>query len=893
MNERLVLWHRWMPPRRDEPSAHPAVAAWQRSVATRFSVAGGELLGAMGGTVIAAFELSDATDAIDMALDLLEEAEQEASLEVAIGAAAGVLEEHEGTIVGAPIERAQLLVNRAKAGELVLDAAARTLVADEFNFGRRVGAGAGAARGITVDRRHPRRAESAAAILSLRSTALPPVIDSVRADIEQSIAGGHCRTFVLRGPVGAGATELIRALERALAPPQVFTLGASPGGVVPLASLRLALLRQFGEPARVAEAMSAPAGALLARVAAGELVPARELAHVFAALARRDEPRPWVVLNPLGLVDGATLAALLEAREFGADFVLFGRYPVELALPRPLAELTEPVMDLILPPLKTADARVVAEAILGPDTSDEVARQVAVLGGDTVLGVVEAARTLITAGDLVLEDGRFTFRMGARRRPSPIDSEKHLGERLERLDPNARRVLEAIAVMPDGSPLALLEAIAARDGIGESALSNSLARLEREALAHGRDHPRPASSLLRWRILNLIPPARYMELHRYFGEALAVHHPNTPALEAELGYFLFEGGLEDHARPLLTRAMEALIESGYERAARQLAGWLEQREGEDDDAGARITPPPPEPDHFEKSPPSTEIPLDEDLHAASQATSSPTLPPPPPRRPLTASSPPVLGGSADPEPNIEASIDDALAELRIDELESGDRSLSGLFDIGEPPPPVDEGSLPIDLERLLAGDDDATSFELERLLRLGRAPKSPGLDPKLEAHLPKSHPFGAFDDERTSISPAPLSPFVAQALLAIRTRDRDALERAMERAIAEGIHPGTLARVRALAELARGDLDAARRSLQEARIRGRDDRAAQARAHLAEAIVELHGGDPVRGIRAGLAALAASRRDGDARGEAAALRTLAACYRALGRDDQARLIEAR
>ncbi len=96
-----------------------------------------------------------------------------------------------------------------------------------------------------------------------------------------------------------------------------------------------------------------------------------------------------------------------------------------------------------------------------------------------------------------------------------------------------------------------------------------------------------------------------------------------------------------------------------------------------------------------------------------------------------------------------------------------------------------------------------------------------------------------------------------------------------------------------MAELARGDLEAARRRLREARTESRGDATTDARYHLAEALLELRDGDPLMGIRAGLAALACSRRREDARGEHAALHTLAACYRALGHEAQALRLESR
>ncbi|MBW2718296.1 MAG: hypothetical protein JRD94_06990, partial [Deltaproteobacteria bacterium] len=47
-----------------------------------------------------------------------------------------------------------------------------------------------------------------------------------------------------------------------------------------------------------------------------------------------------------------------------------------------------------LPALDPNEALVVASAILGPDTNAEIAKQLVISGGATVLGITEAARTM-------------------------------------------------------------------------------------------------------------------------------------------------------------------------------------------------------------------------------------------------------------------------------------------------------------------------------------------------------------------------------------------------------------------------------------------------------------------------------------------------------------------
>ncbi len=639
MTERLILWHRWFPPKQEDSRHRAQIAAWQRSVSARFVVAGGDVLGTIGGSVAAAFDPAELMDVVEVALDLLDEAD-DAKMAVGFGAALGEIEEHEGACVGEAVERAQLLANRARGGELIVDPKTRAAAAADLLFGRRVAAG-----GNSVDRVHTRRTASAEGIGELSSPVLPPVIDALRSQIERALQEKTTRTFVLRGPVGAGATELVSALDRALSPGRVLRIGASPGGVVPLASLRLALTRRVGTPAQVEKALGPSAGPLLARVAAGELIAPSLLAPALAELVRQSGERPWVVLSPLSLVDGATLAALLEARASGADFVLFARFPLESPLPRPLVDLDEPVVEHTLPPLKTADARVVAEAILGDATGDDVARRVAVLGGDTVLGVVEAARTLIATGDLVHDGERFVWRREPRHGAHAIGTEELLTERLELLADDARRLLEALCVIPDGSPRELLGEVAALDGVDARAFERGLSALAREALATGERYPRPASSLLRWRMLNLIPPARFTELHRFVSEVLRRREATEPPLRAELGYYLLEGGLDAEARPELSAAVEALVSTGYERAARQLSGWLGQRDdtlAQDANSGARATPPPPRGEFSDEPPPSSEHFLGELLDDASEERMQRV---PPPRGPV-----PRAGAATDAKP---------------------------------------------------------------------------------------------------------------------------------------------------------------------------------------------------------------------------------------------------
>jgi len=1005
VSDRLVLWHRWLPPRTVEPPGErAAIAAWCKSLGTRFEVGGGSRLARIGGTVVAAFDPADSVDAIELSLDLLDEAEA-AGLEISLGLALGPLSEHEGVWIGQAIERAQQLANRSRAGELVIGARVRKEVQEEFLFGRRV---AGSWRGTTIDRKNPRRIESADAIALLAPATFPPIGATVVADMATHLGAGSSRTFVLRGPVGSGAKELVSMLAQESAHADVFRFGASPGGLVPLGSLRLALLRRFGSPEEVTRQVLSLGGTpvtadALGGVAAGELIPLAPLAMALAALLTPgdDGSAPWLLLSPLSLVDGATLAVLLEARAL-VDFVIFARLPTEAALPRPFANLDERVVEHVVPPLKTSDARVVAEEILGHATDADVARRVAVLGGDTMIGVVEAARTLIATGELVQGDGDgFVWRAGPRSGADMISTDALISERIDLLNTEARQVLEALCVAPDGSSRRLLEAVAARDAIGPATFDGSLERLVAEAFTEGENRPRPTSSLLRWRVLELIPSARSMELHRFVGEALAATASGHAPQLTELGYFLVEGGLEGEGAPLLGSVIEDLLAAGYRRAARHISGWMAEASADSGEATAtRATPVPPRAEAHDEGPPSNERALDDFLvePATARSERNPEAPKPPPPPPPSASKPlpppsaslplPARSRPAPPDSVTEEHEVIEVLELSVDEMEfvtpssipaDGGGLVLDMEELSRPPeartedlalpamrfdeaPVFDDPVFnapaahasdvpvppPVDFSRPLS--EPAAELDIELLAKLPeaadeRVPEQvfaaplpaepepePEANPALEEPAFEEPAFEEPDSDATMLSDAaelmaafrahrmnpaeakPIPPpartngssngngsaaatpeeattFADEAASAIRAGDFDGLESLIGRRIAEGGDFGAIARVRAVAQLARGEVGEARRGLQEARERGRDDPADQARFDVAMALLSLRSGQPLEGVRQGLRALASSRTLAGPRGEEAALKTIAACFRALGAHDHAQRID--
>ncbi|MBW2188118.1 MAG: hypothetical protein JRG93_00825, partial [Deltaproteobacteria bacterium] len=132
--ERFVLWHRILPPAFEEEETTAAAGQWARYVTNEVQAGGGEVISSLAGTVVANFALHELKTAINMTLRLLAEAESQpvpaGGLPIAFGIASGDIQRDKDdaghlTNSGSAIDRAQLLANQARAGEVVLDVESR------------------------------------------------------------------------------------------------------------------------------------------------------------------------------------------------------------------------------------------------------------------------------------------------------------------------------------------------------------------------------------------------------------------------------------------------------------------------------------------------------------------------------------------------------------------------------------------------------------------------------------------------------------------------------------------------------------------------------------------------------------------------------------------------
>ena|GEM_PF-2128560 len=807
MRERLVLCHRFVPRTlSDDEHELGALHIWSRTVAGRLMAAGGELHAHVSGTVIASFDVSELGDAIEVGLDLLDEAD-ELQMAIGLGVGLGVLytdgaapdnDASASWEYGAALERAQILASKVPAGEIALDGEARIRARGLLLFAKQISPGHGL-RGYLVDRTHPRRDASALAMKRLGEPVMPPVTAALLPTLTELLSReGTPPLVVLRGPPGAGAVEILEAVRRAAhGRSRLYTLGATASSAVPLGSIR-GLLSQYD---LVQSAMPGHRS-VLELVAEGALPSRDALAEALGATL----PDPaWIFLAPLVEIDLASLAVIAKLRELRPGTVLVARYGLDL--PVPIELRTQETVELTLPALRTSDARVVAESLLGEGTPDEVVRRVAVLGGETPLGVLEAARTLIACGELILEGDTFDFRPGAAkgspRRAAAISLDLLIAERAEMLDDESRQCLEALSILGEPLPVAELEDVLALDGLGSRAVSRAIGRLDDDGWVE-RDMPlgttssgvgatvRCSNLFVRHLLAASLHPARRAELHRFAFEALKERRDGASG-QAEIGLHLMEAGREIEGAHRLLEAAEATLAAGYGRAAARLS--------------------------FLARPGLGEVPL---LDRANAIQDSVVV---------------VEEGGLDAEderrvlrPRASAGAGEAANDVRSAELDLSQTSVGAVANVST------------------ANGADETTDSMED------------------------------------------SDLVAEVTAAIRDRDAERIEQIARRAVLDGVEMSQIARLRALADLLRGDVSGAARGLVRARSL-RPMAPVGRRALLTEAMVSLRAGAATTAIRFAFRALAEARADKDGRGESVALFTMAAGYRALGREPEANELE--
>jgi len=581
--ERFVLWHRIMPPAFEAEETTAAAGQWARYVTNEIEAAGGEVVSSLAGTVVAVFELRELKPIINLALRLLSEAEGQpvpaGGLPIAFGVATGEVErarDDAGNVTGSgiAIDRAQLLANQACAGEAVLDVESREAASRTYLFGRSVSTQSFALRGEVIDRSGPLLEDCRRAVGLLRAAPAPASLRRALEPLKQAAAGSETAAFYLKGPLGSGIRNVVFALRDEIKPPLFLEIGAVPGGLEPLGGLRLALLKAWRalEPTRRALKASEPGVADALKAVACATPPRREaVVHALKVTleAAQGVSLPWVYIDRLTAVDPATLdvlgAVLSGDRGNALLCVRTGEGSVPASL-RPVPRSSR----IDVQSLDPNEALVVATSILGPDHDLEIAKQLVITGGSSVLGVVEAARTMIATGDLVHDGTGFRWRDEFAERRQYLGPRALLEERFATLDTSSMRFLEVACSALPASSAHVVDAAVALDDIPKRTRKRALEALVNDGLLSPQG--KPDSELLRRAVVQRMPPGRRTEVYRFVAQALHSAEPLVgPAMAATVGVYLCEGGDIERGAHALLEAGSLAADLGYDGAAVRLA----------------------------------------------------------------------------------------------------------------------------------------------------------------------------------------------------------------------------------------------------------------------------------------------------------------------------------
>ena len=585
--ERLVLWHRLVSGTREDERDHAAELAWVKRVVARIAAEGGDTVAAVGGSVVACFDAIDVTTAIDLCLALVAEAERNddpaSAVRLAFGLAMGDVRmdapiggKH-ALHVGAPFDRAQLLANRARVGEIVVDGPTRESCGAFFLFHRIVGSGESTTRGHSIDRTTPRLDACRESLRDLGPLTLPQTTAPALEALTRAATSSGTQVVILRGPAGAGARQTVDQLIASVEPSLVLRMPPASGGHEPLGSLRAALDTTFGGVGgldALASSLDAASCDALRAIARGEVLALPAAVDAIAALlvaSRRGQKKPMIVLDPVTAADTSTLELVGElVQRQGLELLVVGRARGTTRVPAALSR-ERAVTELVVPSPKQDEARALAERILVRTSDPDIARRVVALAGESPIAVLETIRWLVSVGDIVEGPRGFRFRVGPRVASKVMSLEAIYAERIATLDPDAQRVLEIVAIIPCGFGEELLDDVARADGIDAAAVRDAKAALVMLGLPTDTEALTSAEAL-RAAVLRGMPPARSGELSRFVAEALARRPRITEGfVTATYAHFLAEGGQNVEAATHFLETASRAAAHHHVRAAIRLA----------------------------------------------------------------------------------------------------------------------------------------------------------------------------------------------------------------------------------------------------------------------------------------------------------------------------------
>jgi hypothetical protein len=234
-----------------------------------------------------------------------------------------------------------------------------------------------------------------------------------------------------------------------------------------------------------------------------------------------------------------------------------------------------------LPALDPNEAFALANEILGHAPDLDIARQLVITGGTSVLGIIEAARTMIATGDVIYDGAGFVWR------EEDVERRQHLGpralleERFATLDASSMRVLEVACSALPASSLQVIDAAVALDGIAKDTRKRAFEALLNDGLLDNAG--KPESELLRRAVVQRMPPGRRTEVYRFVARALHSAEPLVgPSMAATVGAYLCEGGDLERGAHAILEAGSLAADLGYNSAAVRLAAAAVQYQPDGD-----------------------------------------------------------------------------------------------------------------------------------------------------------------------------------------------------------------------------------------------------------------------------------------------------------------------
>jgi hypothetical protein len=444
MTDRLVVCFR-SPELFVEPGVYLAGA---HALVEKAAALGGKLIS--WGATVYAFELDlDAIqDGIELALTVVREASP--GKEHGVGISAGPLETSEEPAAhltlswGYPLVCAAALARAARPGEVLVDPMLGAVKRGELlTVGSRVGVyGKLRLRGLLLDIKHPWRTSLAEAAGGIVRPALVGRAHSVEVSVKPGKAA------LVRAARGQGGTRLLEAIEQGLEPARVLHVTPHPFGE-PLGALRRAMLRAV-TMGHAPLNLGAEAGHSLDALLAGEGLDPHSSAELLVAWLTPDsihDPSGALILDDAGEIDADTLEIVAQALASGGEpFRVVARVGEGDDLPEALASL--PVdQEIRLSPLSQEDAIALAQGCTGGQLDEKTAARWATRGGRIPLGVIEAIREAVEAGEIVTEDGRAIARLRSSGTGGARPPKHWVKKRLSFQHDDGRRVLEALAAL--------------------------------------------------------------------------------------------------------------------------------------------------------------------------------------------------------------------------------------------------------------------------------------------------------------------------------------------------------------------------------------------------------------------------------------------------------------